>query len=152
MRTAEIAAAVGGLDVLVDDRLIEMQPGETHDDVRRRVWPAWAAMIEEAASGPTAVVAHGGVVTALLLAVGVSREILDDLGRHFDGSNPLPPGGAWEIVAPGSSAPFPRLAFVPSGVPVLARATHQRGTRVATAYESGPSVLFRSRASRSASW
>jgi broad specificity phosphatase PhoE len=113
-RTAEIAATISGADLVVDDRLLEMQPGEAHEDVRRRTWPAWLAATGAAISAPAAVVAHGGVATALLQALGASPETLESLGRRFDSGNPLPPGGAWEIVLDGSGpARTPRLAFVP---------------------------------------
>jgi broad specificity phosphatase PhoE len=115
-RTATVAAQACAAEVVTDARLTEMQPGETHDDVGARARPVWDAAVEAAAAqGPQALVAHGGVITALLLALGVAPSRLEQLGRQFDSGNPVPPGGAWEVSGPDASgAVTARLAFVPS--------------------------------------
>jgi broad specificity phosphatase PhoE len=121
-RTAELAARPCAAQVMEDSRLIEMHPGETHDDVRARAGPVWDIAHERAvAADPQALVAHGGVITALLLAIGVTPTTLEHVGRRFDSGNPAPPGGAWEVKHPGGSGPLTaRLAFIP-------RANRQRG-------------------------
>jgi broad specificity phosphatase PhoE len=114
-RTAELAAAVCGAELREDARLTEMRPDETHDDVFARARPVWETAVEASRRGPLAVVAHGGVITAVLLALGVPPATLAQIGRRFDGGNPVPPGGAWEISDPdGSGALTARLAFVPA--------------------------------------
>ncbi len=114
-RTAELAARICGAELKEDGRLIEMRPDETHDDVFARARPVWERVAGASARGPQAVVAHGGVITAVLLAIGVEPATLDEIGRQFDGGNPLPPAGAWEISVPdGPGALTARLAFVPS--------------------------------------
>jgi broad specificity phosphatase PhoE len=114
-RTADLAALVCGAEVVIDARLIEMQPGETHADVHARAEPAWDVVLEASAHGPQALVAHGGVITALLLALGVASETLADLGRRFDSGNPVPPAGAWVVRVPGATGlPSARLVFIPN--------------------------------------
>jgi broad specificity phosphatase PhoE len=115
-RTAKLAAKACAAEVVTDVRLTEMQPGETHDDVDARARPVWDVAVQTAAAqGPQALVAHGGVITALLLALGVAPTTLEQLGRRFDSGNPLPPGGAWEVTGPDATgAVTARLAFVPS--------------------------------------
>lgn len=114
-RTADLAALACEAEVLTDARLIEMQPGETHDDVHARAGPAWDVVLGASAHGPQALVAHGGVITALLLALGVAPETLAVLGRRFDSGNPVPPAGAWVVRVPGSTGlPTARLAFIPT--------------------------------------
>jgi 2,3-bisphosphoglycerate-dependent phosphoglycerate mutase len=118
-RTAELAATVSGAQVTEDARLMEMRPDETHDDVYARARPVWEAAVAAATRVPQAVVAHGGVVTAVMLAIGVAPTALARVGRRFDGGNPLPPGGAWEITGPaGGGVLTARLVFVPSQDPV----------------------------------
>ena len=114
-RTAELAATSCVADVTEDFRLIELAPGETHDDVRTRAGPVWDSALEGAVgTGAQALVAHGGVITALLLAVGVTPTTLERVGRRFDGGNPVPPGGAWEVRRPSGGGPLAaRLAFIP---------------------------------------
>jgi broad specificity phosphatase PhoE len=114
-RTAELAAKTCGAEVMEDARLTEMNPGETHDDVYARARPVWEAAIDRAtARGPRALIAHGGVIRALLLAIGVTPATLEHIGRRFDSGNPAPPGGAWEITEPdGGGALTARLAFIP---------------------------------------
>jgi broad specificity phosphatase PhoE len=115
-RTATVAAQACAAEVVTDARLTEMQPGETHDDVGARAGPVWEdAVTAASAQGPQALVTHGGVITALLLAIGVGAPTLEDLGRRFDSGNPVPPGGAWEVTGPdGNGALTARLVFVPS--------------------------------------
>lgn len=114
-RTAELAARICGAEVKEDGRLIEMRPDETHDDVFTRARPVWETAVGASARIPQAFVAHGGVITAVLLAIGVERATLEEIGRRFDGGNPVPPGGAWEIAGPDArGALTARLAFVPS--------------------------------------
>lgn len=114
-RTAELAAKACAAEVMEDVRLLEMTPDETHDDVCARAGPAWDIAFQEAvATGAQALVAHGGVITALLLAIGVTPAKLKRVGRRFDGGNPVPPGGAWEVIwSDGSGAMTARLAFIP---------------------------------------
>ena len=114
-RTAELAAKACAAEVMEDSRLIEMKPGETHDDVRARAGPVWDIALEGAlAAGAQALVAHGGVITALLLAIGVTPTTLEHVGRRFDSGNPAPPGGVWEVRHPDGSGPLTaRLAFIP---------------------------------------
>jgi broad specificity phosphatase PhoE len=114
-RTAELAARVCAARVIEDARLIEMHPVETHDDVYARAGPVWDIVVDRADThGPQALLAHGGVITALLLAVGVAPATLARVGRRFDSGNPVPPGGAWEVAGPvGDVSMIARLAFIP---------------------------------------
>jgi broad specificity phosphatase PhoE len=114
-RTAELAASVCAAQVIEDARLIEMRPDESHDDVRARAGPVWDVAVGRAVvHGPQALVAHGGVITALLLAVGLAPRFLERVGRHFDSGNPVPPGGAWEVNrSDGDRSWAARLAFLP---------------------------------------
>jgi broad specificity phosphatase PhoE len=114
-RTAELAAKACAAGVTEDTRLIEMTPSETHDDVRARARPVWDIAVERAlVEGPQALVAHGGVITALLLAIGVAPTTLERVGRRFDSGNPVPPGGAWEVTkSDGDGSWTARLAFMP---------------------------------------
>lgn len=114
-RTAELAAKVCLARVIEDARLIEMHPDETHDDVRARAGPVWDLVVGKSdVHGPQALLAHGGVITALLQAVGVAPATLARVGRRFDGGNPVPPGGAWEVAGSGGNVPMTaRLAFIP---------------------------------------
>jgi broad specificity phosphatase PhoE len=115
IRTAELAAKACDAEVVEDPRLIEMQPGETHEDVRARAGPLWDIALGRAAvDGPQALVAHGGVITALLLAVGVAPTAMERIGRRFDSGNPVPPAGAWEVAASDGAGPMTaRLVFLP---------------------------------------
>lgn len=113
-RTADLAALSCAAEVVTDARLIEMQPGETHDDVYARARPVWDIVLAAAANGPQALVAHGGVITALLLALGVAPETLAVFGRRFDSGNPVPPAGAWLVRVPDTTGvPSARLVFIP---------------------------------------
>ena len=117
-RTAELVALACDVDVITDARLIEMQPGESHDDVHARARPAWDAVVEASVHAPQALVAHGGVITALLLALGVPPETLAELGRRFDSGNPAPPAGAWLVQLSGSTGrPMAELVFTPDTRP-----------------------------------
>jgi broad specificity phosphatase PhoE len=123
LAAAEVAFAVGStVEISLDHCLAEMQPGETHDDVRVRMWPAWERAVGHArARGPAAIVTHGGPITAILQALQVPQALLDEYGRRFDHGNPLPPAGAWRVTMPppGAAGGAPgaawetQLAFVP---------------------------------------
>ncbi|MFM8320185.1 MAG: histidine phosphatase family protein [Chloroflexota bacterium] len=92
LRTACIAGEAGGAQVIVDERLSEWQPGESLDEVSRRILPAVDEILAEAAGRPVGLVTHGGPVEAILLGLGMA---LPKDARRYDRGNLLPPAGAW---------------------------------------------------------
>jgi broad specificity phosphatase PhoE len=121
LRTAEIAAGAAGINWQVEERLGEVQPGEALEDVLRRVQPAFDRFAQESASdGPVVLVTHGGVVSALLLHLGMEADALKER-KVFDYGNPLPPAGAWLAERDGVGTGWNlRLAFQPEAAAVSA--------------------------------
>jgi len=115
LHTAQIAAPLAGASLQVDERLIEIQPGETTAALYRRLWPVFEAASSNgaAAHGLVGLVTHGGPIAALLGGLGMDAATLAGYAR-FDHGNPLPPAGAWQVCRPDAAAPWQwRLAFIP---------------------------------------
>lgn len=115
-RTAEIAAAVAGIPVAIEEAVREYSREENDDIVFARCLPA----LEEAAAlagqeGPVAIVTHGGPIRVLLERFGADADLLWHYRRQFDHQNPLPPAAAWELMQQEGDRPWRmRLAFVPT--------------------------------------
>ncbi len=115
-RTAQLAGSICEAGLRCEDDLREMQPGETLDNVRSRLWPVWErAVAHSLAQGPLALVTHGGPITAMLSALQLPGDVLAHYARLFDRGNPVPPCGAWKAVRPGADELWDvSLAFVPA--------------------------------------
>lgn len=112
-RTAQLAAEALGLSLTVSEGLIEWQPGETEADMKARLWPVWeSAVALSEASGPVALVSHGGPIAVLLHELGLEPAVIDHYKNLFDYRNPLPPAGVWEAARPNGVWQL-RLAFTP---------------------------------------
>lgn len=97
LHTAQIAALSGGQSVAVLDDLREWQPGETREEVQQRMLGVMDATRQAANDGqPCVLITHGGPIAALLLALGMDENRLDNY-RVYDHRNPLPPAGAWRV-------------------------------------------------------
>jgi broad specificity phosphatase PhoE len=97
-RTAEIAGAIAGAHVTVDDAVREYSRDENDQLVYDRFFPALSALFAEAAiTGPIAIVTHGGPVRVVLERLGLASDELWHYRRQFDHQNPLPPAAAWEL-------------------------------------------------------
>lgn len=117
-RTAEIASREANATVQVIPELMEIQPGEDREHMRRRLMPVFERAAEEShCNGAVALVTHGEPTAVLLRALGMSEERLGKQ-RIFDHGNPLPPSGAWEAVRPDSQPGWNlRIAYLPPGAP-----------------------------------
>ncbi len=102
LHTAQIAARIAGADLIVDDRLREMPPGEPAQVVWERVAALVEQAIAEADGGPVGLVSHGGPVSVILEQMGVDRAMLKS--QVFDHGNPIPPAGAWQMRQAGPDA------------------------------------------------
>jgi broad specificity phosphatase PhoE len=115
LHTAQIAAALAQAQVQVDERLMEIQPGETADSLRQRLWPVFEMVSADGAApdSPVGLVTHGGPIAALLGSLGMDAATLATYTR-FDHGNPLPPAAAWLVARPNDQAPWQwNLAFTP---------------------------------------
>lgn len=114
-RTAEIAGAIAGATVTVDEAVREYAREENDDVVFTRVYPRLKALLAEAGShSPIAIVTHGGPVRVLLERLGLPSDEIWHYRRQFDHQNPLPPAAAWELTpSPVGNEWAMRLAFSP---------------------------------------
>ncbi len=115
LHTAQIAASLAGAQVQVDERLMEVQPGESVEALRQRLWPAFEMVCNNGAlaTGPVGLVTHGGPIAALLGSLGMDAATLATY-THFDHGNPLPPAAAWQVNRPDAQSPWQwNLAFIP---------------------------------------
>ena len=114
LRTARIAAEAIGVEVQVDERLIEWQPDESPEQVYQRLWPLVETAWQSAANGaPTALVTHGGPITVMLASFGMDRQTLQQF-QCFDHKNPLPPGAVWYAGRADENSPWElALVFIP---------------------------------------
>jgi broad specificity phosphatase PhoE len=96
-RTAQIILARSGIPCVEEIRLVEWRKVcENADKVAERMSLIFDDIAgESAVIGPVAMVSHGGPIASLLLSLGVGQDTLSAFRRKFDGSNPLPPAGAW---------------------------------------------------------
>jgi broad specificity phosphatase PhoE len=96
LQTAGIIVDKIGASQMIIPALIEVQPGETTDDLRNRLWPvfrqAYRSTVEDR---PAALITHGGPIATLLSILGLNSVILNNF-RIYDNKNVLPPGGAWQ--------------------------------------------------------
>ncbi len=114
LRTAHIAGQAAGTQVVENDQLIELQPGESDEAVRGRVWPVFEAACQQVEV--VGLVTHGGPIRVLLEALGMDPGELAALLK-YDSGNPLPPGGVWRVQRDGVEGEWElRLDFVPEGV------------------------------------
>ena len=95
--TAQIIAARNQIPAAEETRLAEWREvAEKKESVTERMWSVFDQMVNESAIvGPVALVSHGGPITFLLLALGMTEKTLSVLKEKFDGFNPLPPAGVW---------------------------------------------------------
>lgn len=77
--------------------LIEWQPGESEEEVKTRIWPFIQSYSAHKNGKPTAFISHGGPITVLLKSFRMQESLLDHYCHSFDGNNPLPPAGAWQV-------------------------------------------------------
>ena len=95
-RTAQIILARSGIPCLEEIRLVEWQKDEKTDKVAERMSLVFDELARESAViGPVALLSHGGPIACLLLSLGIEKDTLSVFRKKFDGSNPLPPAGAW---------------------------------------------------------
>jgi broad specificity phosphatase PhoE len=93
-QTAQLAAAVLGLEAEVETRITEQRKDEEDRQVVERVRDFWQELTERAEQqGPLCIVTHGGVLGALLWLQGVTNETHPD--HRFDHNTWAPPSGAW---------------------------------------------------------
>jgi len=99
--TAQIVAAQVAASIEIDSALQELQPGESETAVLARALPVLQkACRQSPPTSPSAILTHGGVIKALLHALGVDT---DELARQhrYDHGNPLPPAAAWQVECHG---------------------------------------------------
>jgi len=114
-RTAEIAGAVAGIPVVINNAVREYTREENDQLVFARLQPILDELTQRAsAEGPFAIVTHGGPVRVMLERLGVDRDELWHYRRQFDHQNPLPPAAAWELTHVGNKVWQMRLAFSPT--------------------------------------
>ena len=118
LRTAEIAAGVGGLPVTVVEDVAEYRRDENDDAVFARFNPFFLRVWGEAAtSGPIAIVSHGGPVRVMLEKLGALPDAIWHYRRQCDHQNPLPPAGAWRISNDGAPGAWRMdLQFAPGAI------------------------------------
>lgn len=110
--TAQIVAQSLEIPLLVDDRLMEWQPGETPAEVLGRARPVFEQACQDCEAGrPVGLVTHGGHIAVLLQMLGMDDQTLK-ANRKYDFGNPLPPGAAWQVRRNGGSWQL-TLAFIP---------------------------------------
>lgn len=114
--TAEIAGAIAGAHVTIDEAVREYSREENDQSVYERIFPSLQALFEaSAATGPVAIVTHGGPIRVLLERLGLDRDELWHYRRQFDHQNPLPPAAVWELTRPSADQPWQmRMVFSPT--------------------------------------
>ena len=114
-RTAEIAGAIAGATVVIDDAVTEYSHQDNDQIVYDRFWPRFETLFAETASSPIAIVTHGGPVRVMLERLGLDRDHLWHYRRQFDHQNPLAPAAAWELTRTAAGQPWQmRMAFSPT--------------------------------------
>jgi broad specificity phosphatase PhoE len=115
LRTAQIAAGVAGVEMLLRDDLSEWRSKEKDEDVHARVWRvAQECLTQSEAGRPVGLVTHGGPIGLLLCEFKLPAGQLDAQRRLYDHGNPLPPAGAWLVRACQDGWEL-ELAFKPGG-------------------------------------
>lgn len=115
-RTAEIAGAIAGARVTVNEAVREYAREENDDIVFARFFPLLESILSDATvDGPLAIVTHGGPVRVMLERLGLPSDEIWHYRRQFDHQNPLPPAAAWEVTRPVAGGDWSmRLAFSPT--------------------------------------
>jgi broad specificity phosphatase PhoE len=114
-RTAQISAAVAGIDIEEDVAIAEFRSDENRQQLAARILPAWERFLKESETlGPIGLVTHGGPVRLLLEHLCLPSITLEAYAKRFDSNNPLPPAGAWLAERnPGQSQWTLNLVFTP---------------------------------------
>jgi broad specificity phosphatase PhoE len=114
-RTAQIAAHTAQIPFDTAPEVIEKSPHENFDDVVGRIWPFWErCVLESNQQGSIGIVTHGGPVWIVLSKLNMDAALLDRYRHMFDGDNPLPPAGVWEVKRKDEASPWEfNLAFIP---------------------------------------
>ncbi len=112
-QTAQIVRGYTGAALQTRQGLHETQPGETDEQVFKRM----GSVLEEAGQlsqdgGPAALITHGAPVMALLAGLGMSESEID---RHrlFDHRTLIPTAGAWRLQRQAGGGWQMDLVFVP---------------------------------------
>lgn len=115
-RTAEIAGAIAGAQVTVEEAIREMMREENDDGVFARCFPLLEMLINDTPPNrPLALVTHGGPVRVMLERLGLPSDEIWHYRRQFDHQNPLPPAAAWELTRPATGSTWSmRFAFSPT--------------------------------------
>ena len=115
VRTAQIAAAAARVPMEERLEVMEKRPNESTEDVIRRFWPFWQRCVDESGSqGSIGIVTHGGPVWIMLDKLKMDASILEKQRHSYDGDNPLPPAGVWEVTRKDETSPWKfKLAFIP---------------------------------------
>lgn len=97
-RTAQLAAGVIGVPVVIQAELSEWRHDETTQDVRVRL-DNWFEHIcrESELSGPFCLVSHGGPLGVMLTNLGMPRAVVKSYCLKYGESKtqPAPPAGIW---------------------------------------------------------
>jgi len=114
-RTALIAARCAQIPHETRAEVMERGPHESTSDVIDRFWPFWErCVVESGQQGSIGIVTHGGPVWMILSKLDIDAAVLDSHRHMFDGDNPMPPAGAWEVTRKDESSPWEfKLAFIP---------------------------------------
>ncbi len=111
LSTARIAGEVSGAFIEVNPDLKEWGLDELEKSVAERMRCAFnVASGISADTGPVALISHGSPVMSLLKDLGMDSSSLEK-HRIYDGRNPLPMAGAWEV-----RRSILRLAYLPETV------------------------------------
>jgi len=104
LQTASIIAGLIGVPCTIFPELIEVQPGETSDDLEARLWPVFEqACLSTVQGGTAALITHGSPIATLLSLLGLDQ-VTPQKHPIYDNQNLLPPGSAWQAhqASPGS--------------------------------------------------
>ena len=114
-RTAQIAGAAAHIPLEERADLIEKPPEESVDDLITRIWSFWERCIDESdPQGSIGIVTHGGPVSIILSGLKMDAALLDKHRHMFDGDNPMPPAGVWEVTRKDENSPWEfKLVFIP---------------------------------------
>jgi broad specificity phosphatase PhoE len=113
-RTASIAGEIMGVPVQTVNAIAEWQRGESTTLVLARMLPFWEELAAVGiASGPAALVSHGGPIRLLLEKLTGDPAWISTFCRRFDHNNPLPPAGVWQASDNGRGGWALDLVYVP---------------------------------------
>jgi broad specificity phosphatase PhoE len=119
LETAQIAGEAARLESILDNRLIEWQPGEDSVTVQTRMVEALESALQNhlptssANSVSIGLISHGGPIGVLLEWLGMKPAELDAY-RIYDHKNPLPPAAVWQASRVDQANPWVMgLDFLP---------------------------------------